>query len=122
MAGLCGAASLLPPLLDRSAVSAYTTVQRPSLPFSLSAAVGHLRRADARFDKLFALVPLRPFLELARGEVRELDLFKTLCTSILGQQISWLAARSITHKFVRLFDPSLPEKPVDHNKFVSSYS
>jgi hypothetical protein len=30
-----------------------------------------------------------------------------------GQQISWLAARSITHRFIRLFDPSLPEKPDD---------
>ncbi|GAA5878381.1 hypothetical protein JCM3774_002816, partial [Rhodotorula dairenensis] len=36
--------------------------------------------------------------------------FKSLVTSLLGQQISWLAARSITHKFVRLFFPHLPEK------------
>jgi hypothetical protein len=28
-----------------------------------------------------------------------------------GQQISWLAARSITHKFLRLFNPSLPVSP-----------
>lgn len=28
-----------------------------------------------------------------------------------GQQISWLAARSIIHKFKRLYDPTLPEKP-----------
>ena len=26
-----------------------------------------------------------------------------------GQQISWKAAMAIKHKFVRLFDPSLPE-------------
>lgn len=39
-------------------------------------------------------------------------------TSILGQQISWMAARSITHKFIRLYDPSLPEKPVDDNEQV----
>jgi hypothetical protein len=31
-----------------------------------------------------------------------------------GQQISWLAARSINHKFVRMYDPSLPEKPIDY--------
>lgn len=36
--------------------------------------------------------------------------FRSLVTSLLGQQISWLAARSITHKFVRLFYPNLPEK------------
>jgi len=28
-----------------------------------------------------------------------------------GQQISWMAAKSITHKFKRLYDPTLPEKP-----------
>jgi hypothetical protein len=38
--------------------------------------------------------------------------------ALRGQQISWLAARSITHRFVRLFNPSLPEKPADHNKSV----
>lgn len=30
-----------------------------------------------------------------------------------GQQISWLAARSITHKFIRLYDQSIPENPTD---------
>ena len=28
-----------------------------------------------------------------------------------GQQISWMAAKSITHRFKRLYDPTLPEKP-----------
>jgi DNA-3-methyladenine glycosylase II len=42
-----------------------------------------------------------------------------LITSILGQQISWLAARSITHKFIRLYDPSLPEKVPDIKDNVS---
>lgn len=32
-------------------------------------------------------------------------------SSLLGQQISWLAARSIQHRFIRLFFPAvLPEK------------
>lgn len=39
-----------------------------------------------------------------------LNPFKSLATSILGQQVSWLAAKSITYKFVRLFFPELPEK------------
>ena len=30
-----------------------------------------------------------------------------------GQQISWLAARSVRHKFIRLYYPELPEKPDD---------
>jgi len=44
------------------------------------------------------------------------DPFRTLTMSILGQQISWLAARSITYKFRRLFDSSLPEKSSEHNE------
>lgn len=42
--------------------------------------------------------------------------FKSLVTSIIGQQISWLAARSVTHSFTRVFFPHLPLKlapPVD---------
>jgi hypothetical protein len=35
---------------------------------------------------------------------------RSLCTSIIGQQVSWLAARAINHKFRRLFDRGLPEK------------
>lgn len=31
-------------------------------------------------------------------------------SSILGQQVSWLAARSIQHKFCRIWAPHLPEK------------
>lgn len=39
-----------------------------------------------------------------------------ICAILLrGQQISWLAARSITYKFIRLFDPSIPEKPTDYD-------
>lgn len=46
-----------------------------------------------------------------QGEQNEpFNPFKSLVTSLLGQQISWLAARSITHKFTRLFFPHLPEK------------
>lgn len=32
-----------------------------------------------------------------------------LVTSLIGQQISWLAARSVQHKFTRLFFPDLPD-------------
>lgn len=28
-----------------------------------------------------------------------------------GQQISWLAARAIQHKFLKLYFPELPDKP-----------
>ncbi|KAL1942070.1 hypothetical protein VTO73DRAFT_6600 [Trametes versicolor] len=74
------------------------------LTFSFEEARRHLVRVDPRFEDVFRRVKCRPFEHLER-----VDPFRTLAHSILGQQISWKAAASITHKFVRLFDPSLPE-------------
>ncbi|KAI0341982.1 DNA glycosylase [Trametopsis cervina] len=81
------------------------------LTFSFEDAKRHIINADGRFEDIFNRMPCKPFEHL-----EQVDPFRTLTHSILGQQISWLAARSISHKFVRLFDPSLPEKPTDHNK------
>jgi DNA-3-methyladenine glycosylase II len=99
------------PLLSREEVCRATTIDYPTLPFSLDEAIEHLRRHDVRFHSLLDKVELKPFMELVEGRVRDLDLFKTLATSILGQQVSWLAARVIVYRFVRLFFPDLPEKP-----------
>lgn len=41
---------------------------------------------------------------------RRILYFRSLVSSIIGQQVSWLAARAIQHKFQRLFFPHLPEK------------
>lgn len=80
------------------------TVIPAKLCFSFEDAKAHLIAADSHFEYMFANVTCKPF------EVLEpLDPFRTLTVSILGQQISWLAARSITHRFLRLFNPSLPE-------------
>ncbi|KZT72197.1 DNA glycosylase [Daedalea quercina L-15889] len=86
------------------------------LTFSFEEAKQHLTRVDPRFEDVFRRLKCKPFEHLER-----LDPFQTLVNSIMGQQISWLAARSITHKFVRLFDPSLPEKPVDHSSATSFF-
>ncbi|KAN0062273.1 hypothetical protein ACQY0O_005454 [Thecaphora frezii] len=91
-----------------------TVLPYPTLTFSLQEATSHLCGCDPRFRRLVDLVPIRTYEELSRAsqqETKELDLFRTLSTSILGQQISWLAARSILYKFCRVFDPSMPEKP-----------
>lgn len=80
------------------------------LTFSFEDAKKHLISVDPRFEDIFERLKCKPFEHLER-----VDPFRTLAQSILGQQISWLAARSITHRFRRLFDPSLPEKP-DHAK------
>ncbi|KAI0355656.1 DNA glycosylase [Trametes cingulata] len=78
------------------------------LTFSFEEAKRHLISVDPRFEEVFRRVKCRPFEQLER-----VDPFMTLAHSILGQQISWKAAAAIAHKFVRLFDPSIPEKMAD---------
>ncbi|KAH9083434.1 DNA glycosylase [Lactarius deliciosus] len=76
------------------------------LTFSLEDAKNHLIQADYRFGDVFSRLPCTPF-----ERVEAIHPFQTLCYSILGQQISWMAARAIHHKFLRLYFPELPEKP-----------
>ncbi|WFD28429.1 DNA-3-methyladenine glycosylase II [Malassezia nana] len=101
----------LPPLLSADEVALCTTLAQPKLPFSLEEARAHLCHVDPRFETLFAQMDLKNYEELRDGQVKELNLFRVLTTSILGQQISWLAARSILYKFCRVFDPSLAPEP-----------
>ena len=107
--------ALLPPLVAEQDAHLYTTVPHPTLPFSLPDAITHLTQIDSRFHKIVSQVPAKPFQELAPTSdivIKELNLHKTLTTSIVGQQISWLAARSVLYKFVRLFFPDcLPAAP-----------
>ncbi|POY76284.1 hypothetical protein BMF94_0479 [Rhodotorula taiwanensis] len=79
----------------------------PELTFKFEDAREHLAQVDPRWRTVMDQLPCKPF----QGEQKEpFNPFRSLVTSLLGQQISWLAARSITHKFVRLFFPHLPEK------------
>ncbi|KAL1713810.1 DNA glycosylase [Schizophyllum commune] len=73
------------------------------LTFDYVEAKRHLISVDSRFGELFKRLPCKPYeyLETVRP--------------FRGQQISWLAARSINHRFRRLYDPSLPEKPTQHS-------
>ncbi|KAJ3973476.1 DNA glycosylase [Lentinula raphanica] len=79
------------------------------LTFSFEEAKRHLIDADPRFEVLFDRLNCKPFERL-----ETVHPFRALVTSIIGQQISWIAARSVNHKFVRLFNPSLPEKVTDY--------
>ncbi|KAF4621205.1 hypothetical protein D9613_000671 [Agrocybe pediades] len=81
------------------------------LTFDFQEAKNHLIGVDHRFEDLFNKMKCKPFEQL-----EQVHPFRALATSILGQQISWLAARSITHRFIRLYDPSLPEKPDDEQR------
>lgn len=80
---LLGAPSLLPPILH----------------FSLSEAVSHLSTHDRRFGTMFDRIPCKPFAP----PYEPIDPFRTLVTSIIGQQVSWLAARAINKRFQALF-------------------
>ncbi|KAG6907658.1 hypothetical protein DXG01_007862 [Tephrocybe rancida] len=82
------------------------------LTFSFEEGKKHLISVDHRFDDLFSKMQCKPYEHLETVH------------PFRGQQISWLAARSVNHKFVRLFDPSIPEKIDDypgHGKSTSFY-
>lgn len=86
-----------------------TTITLPAtLTFSFEDGKQHLISVDRRFEKLFNHAPCKPFEQL-----ETVHPFSALAASILGQQISSMAARTITHRFKRLFDPTLPENPVE---------
>ena len=90
--------------LPRRPAKRRKTVPQPLLPpklsFSYPDAVSHLCRFDPRFRKLFDTVPCKPFQE----PIEAVDPFRTLVTSIIGQQVSWMAARAITKRFREYFD------------------
>lgn len=109
----------LPPPLP---TTAYTRA-----PFVLDDAVAHLTAVDVRFATLFDRIPCKPFIDAADGQPvagaalaaaasataadkdkdpnspAETDPFSSLVRSIIGQQVSWMAARSITKRFVEHF-------------------
>ncbi|KAI9508211.1 DNA glycosylase [Russula earlei] len=76
------------------------------LTFSLEDAKNHLIQADPRFGYVFSRLPCKPFERL-----ESVHPFRSVQVLLCGQQISWLAARAIQHKFLRLYFPELPEKP-----------
>ncbi|BGP50817.1 hypothetical protein JCM10450v2_006743 [Rhodotorula kratochvilovae] len=78
----------------------------PELRFKYADAKKHLAAVDPRWAAVMNKLPCKPF----EGENEPFNPFRTLVSSILGAQISWLAARAIQHKFVRLFFPHLPVK------------
>ncbi|KAG1896656.1 DNA glycosylase [Suillus fuscotomentosus] len=103
-----------PPLQNESEE---TNLVPAVLTFSFEEAKAHLIRADHRFEDIFTKLKCKPFEFL-----EQVHPFRALVESILAQQISWLAARSITHRFTRLYDPSLPEKVADYSASKSPTS
>lgn len=94
--------------------------------FNLDHAVSHLTSVDVRFATLFERIPCKPFLAAASEQsvagaalavaaapeetetngstaAPQVDPFASLVKSIIGQQVSWQSARSITKRFVEHF-------------------
>ncbi|KAJ7647339.1 DNA glycosylase [Roridomyces roridus] len=83
------------------------------LTFSFEEAKRHLIQADERFEDVFNRVDCKPFQELE--QLHPFMCFLSALLRFLGQQISWMAARSIRHRFIRLYDETIPEKWSDYS-------
>ncbi|KAK9382590.1 HhH-GPD superfamily base excision DNA repair protein [Kockiozyma suomiensis] len=90
--------------------------------FTLNKALSHLISIDPRFEQLSDLYPCQ-FLSEADLE-KPVNPFEALGSSIISQQISGSAARSIKARFVALFNRLHPkfddENPEDADQVLSS--
>ena len=68
----------------------------------LDQACAHLIKVDSRLQPL--IEKHRCHLFSAEGLAEEIDPFRSLCSSIMAQQVSGAAASSIKRKFIRLFE------------------
>ncbi|KAF9531614.1 DNA glycosylase [Crepidotus variabilis] len=93
-----------------------TKLLPPVLSFDFEEAKEHLIETDHRFAELFTKMKCNPYEVL-----EQVHPFRALSVSIIGQQIAWQAARSVTHKFIRLYDPSLPEKPTEEERAAITF-
>ncbi|RAL16481.1 DNA-3-methyladenine glycosylase II [Aspergillus homomorphus CBS 101889] len=80
----------------------------------LENAVAHLIATDPRLDPIIKAHPCPLFTP--EGLAEEIDPFRSLVQSIIGQQVSGAAAKSIRDKFVALFNKE-NEKGDDADKF-----
>jgi len=102
------------PPIDLSQVHYKPSILPVEPKFSVQAAMDHLIQFDPRFKGLFNAMKCRPFVE----PFEALDPYRTLTTSIVGQQVSlynllwkskltkqvsWMAARAINNRFRGLF-------------------
>ncbi|PYH95137.1 3-methyladenine DNA glycosidase [Aspergillus ellipticus CBS 707.79] len=69
----------------------------------LDQAIAHLIATDPRLEPVIKQHPCSLFTP--EGLAEEIDPFRSLVNSIIGQQVSGVAAKSIRDKFVGLFDP-----------------
>lgn len=97
-----------------------TSVPRPTTTTSqiLDQACAHLIQADARMQPWIEKYPCQMFS--AEGLAEEIDPFQSLCSSIMAQQVSGAAAKSIKNKFIGLFNEAALETPSTGQSFFPS--
>ncbi|XRM47327.1 3-methyladenine DNA glycosylase [Aspergillus tubingensis] len=93
-----------PPGTDADASPSKTGRPRPTATTGtlLEKAAAHLIATDPRFESLIREHPCPLFTP--EGLAEEIDPFRSLVSSIIGQQVSGAAAKSIKDKFVALFN------------------
>ncbi|KAL8642585.1 MAG: hypothetical protein Q9228_000726 [Teloschistes exilis] len=97
-----------------------TGVPRPTTSTSqiLDQACAHLIQADARMQSWIEKYPCQMFS--AEGLAEEIDPFQSLCSSIMAQQVSGAAAKSIKNKFIGLLKEAALETPSTDQSFFPS--
>ena len=82
----------------------------------LTQARAHLYNCDPRFENLFEQFECKIFS--SEGLTSPVDLFKSLVTGIISQQVSGAAARAISGRFIALFN--LPSEEFPTSEIVST--
>lgn len=93
-----------------------TGIPRPTTTTShvLDEACAHLIKVEPMLQPLIEKHYCRVFCP--EGLAEECDPFRSLCSSIMAQQVSGAAASSIKKRFIGLFDGPLDEEKVEINK------
>ncbi|ORY75728.1 DNA glycosylase, partial [Protomyces lactucae-debilis] len=86
----------------------------------LQAAIAHLISVDRRFEQLSQTYIPKPWLDENLDE--DMDHFRSLVLGILSQQVSGAAARSISRKFIALFEEAGPHHEALQNHFFPTPS
>ena len=97
-------------VVDSSPIKSGLSKPTTTTQHLLEQACAHLVSVDARMKPLIERHHCRVFSP--EGLAEELDPFESLCSSIISQQVSGAAAKSIKNKFIGLFN-SAPDDPLE---------
>ncbi|KAH6641763.1 DNA glycosylase [Chaetomium tenue] len=89
-----------------SLATATTTTTTTTTTSILEEACAHLIKVDARMKPLIDAHHCRIFSP--EGLTEQIDPFEALCSSIISQQVSGAAAKTIKNRFIALFNPTEP--------------